>query len=71
VLVLQGGYDAFAADILTAPELVADPSTGDIENFRLRSALHTYFTGSAIKDAPPPPTPKKQQRRASKKEGGC
>jgi hypothetical protein len=71
VLILEGGYEAFAADILTAPELGDDPTPDQIEDFRLRSALHAYFTGSAIKDAPPPPTPKKQQRRASKKEGGC
>jgi hypothetical protein len=71
VLIMEGGYDAFASVILTAPELGDDPSPGEIEDFRLRSALHAYFTGSAIKDAPPPPTPKKQQKRASKKEGGC
>jgi hypothetical protein len=70
-LVLEGGYEAFAASILTAPELGDDPSPGDIEEYRLLSALHAHFTGSAVKSAPPP-RPKKQIKRASKKkDGGC
>lgn len=71
VLLLEGGYEAFAAEILSAPQLGSDPTPRAIEDFRLRSALHAYFTGSAVTNAPPPPAPKKQQRRASKKEGGC
>jgi len=71
VLVLEGGYDAFAAAVLTAPELGDDPSPQEIEDYRMRSALHAHFTGASVQSAPPP-RPKKQIKRAgSKKEGGC
>lgn len=71
VAVLEGGYEAVAAEILTAPVLGSDPPPVEIKDFRLRSALHAHFTGSALQDAPPPPRPKTQIRRAGKKEGGC
>jgi rhodanese-related sulfurtransferase len=71
VVVLEGGYDAFAAAILTPPVLGEDPTPDEIQDFTLRSALHAHFTGSALQDAPPPPRPKKQIKRAGKKEGGC
>ncbi len=71
VWVLEGGYEAFEADILTQPELSADATREDIELFRMKSALYAHFTGSSAASAPPPPTPKKQIKRSSKKEGGC
>jgi rhodanese-related sulfurtransferase len=71
VVVLAGGYDAFASQILTAPVLGDNPTPDEIQDFKLRSALHAHFTGSALQDAPPPPRPKKQIKRAGKKEGGC
>jgi hypothetical protein len=71
VLVIEGGYDAFAAAILDTPVLGEEPTPAEIEDFRLRSALHAYFTGASIQEAPTPVRPKKQIRRANKKEGGC
>jgi hypothetical protein len=71
VWVLEGGYEAFEADILTAPELPADATRADIEWFKLQSALHAHFTGVSATSAPPPPMPNKQIKRGSKKEGGC
>jgi hypothetical protein len=71
VLILEGGYDAFAAEILTAPELGEDTTPAQIEEYQLRSALHAHFTGSAIQSAPPPKPGKKIKRAGSKKEGGC
>jgi hypothetical protein len=71
IRILEGGYVGFSEQILTAPTLKDDPTTEEISTFRLRSALHAYFTGSALSDAPAPPRPKKQIRRATKKEGGC
>ena len=71
VLILEGGYDAFAAAILTAPELGEDATPAEIDDYRLRSALHAHFTGSAIQSAPPPKPGKKIKRAGSKKEGGC
>ena len=69
---LEGGYEAFEADILKTPELpAADASREQIEEFRMKSALHAHFTGASAASAPPPPRPKKQIKRASKKEGGC
>ena len=71
VLVLDGGYEAFAATVLTAPELGDDPSSDDIDEYRLLSALHAHFTGSAVKSAPPPRPKKQIKRSSSKKDGGC
>jgi hypothetical protein len=71
VLILEGGYDAFAAEVLTAPELGDDPSPQEIEDFRMRSALHAYFTGSSVQNTPPPRPKKKIKRAGHKKEGGC
>jgi hypothetical protein len=71
VRVLEGGYARFEAEILTAPELPGDATAGQIELYRLKSALHAHFTGAALTSAPPPPAPKKQIKRAKKKEGGC
>jgi hypothetical protein len=71
VLTLEGGYSAFAAGILEPPVLAETPSPAQLEDYKLRSALHAHFTGSTIQDAPAPVRPKKQIRRANKKEGGC
>ncbi len=70
VRVLPGGYEAFKAAILDrpVPPVVADQDA--VGAYRLRAALHGYFTGSAAPAAPPPATvaPK---ARATKKGGGC
>jgi hypothetical protein len=71
VFVIEGGYEVFESDVLTAPVLGENPSAGDVAEFQLRSALHAHFTGSSIKKAPAPPRPKIQIRKADKKEGGC
>jgi hypothetical protein len=71
VLIIEGGYDTFAAEILEAPLLGDEPTPAHIEEFKMRSALHAYFTGASIQEAPAPVRPKKQIRRANKKEGGC
>jgi hypothetical protein len=71
VLIIEGGYGAFASDVLAAPVLGDEPTAAQIEDFKMRSALHAYFTGASIQEAPAPVRPKKQIKRASKKEGGC
>ena len=70
VLIIEGGYEAFEAEILTAPELGESPSADAIREYELRSALHAYFTGASLKKAPTV-RPKIQLKRAGKKEGGC
>jgi hypothetical protein len=70
VLILEGGYGSFAARILEPPVLEDDPTPAQVDDYKLRSALHAHFTGSAVTSTPP--QPKKQIKRAgSKKEGGC
>jgi len=71
VRVLEGGYDAFAAEVLEAPILGENPTPDDIDHYQLRSALHAHFTGASLSNTPPPPRPKKKIQRAGKKEGGC
>jgi len=71
VLILEGGYNAFAAGILEPPVLDDNPSPAQLEDYKMRGALHAHFTGASIQEAPAPVRPKKQIRRASKKEGGC
>jgi hypothetical protein len=71
VRAVEGGYQRFEAEILTAPELPEGATAEQIELYRLKSALHAHFTGTAVTSTPPPPAPKKQIKRTDKKEGGC
>jgi hypothetical protein len=71
VYVLDGGYEAFERQILTAPELGENSTREMIDDYQLRAALHAHFTGAATTSAPPPAAPKKKIQRKSKKEGGC
>lgn len=70
VRVLEGGYESFKAQFLTAPEPPVDGTTADLAQFRVRSAIHGYLTGSKTRPAAPRPKPVKMQRK-KKKGGGC
>ncbi len=71
VLVLAGGFDAWKAAVLAAPEPPAEPTPVLIAEFRMKSALNGYFTGAAA--APPPKLVVKAvaTSAAPRKGGGC
>ncbi|MBI5443035.1 MAG: YeeE/YedE family protein [Deltaproteobacteria bacterium] len=71
VLVLSGGFDAWKATVLAAPQPPAEPTPALIAQFRMKSALNGYFTGAAA--APPPKLVVKAvaPSAAPKKGGGC
>ncbi len=71
VLVLAGGFDAWKAAVLAAPQPPAEPTPVLIAEFRMKSALNGYFTGAAA--APPPKLVVKAvaPSAAPKKGGGC
>jgi hypothetical protein len=71
VFVLEGGYRAFAREILEPPVLSPEATAHDVDDYRLLSALHAYFTGASVVEAPPAVTPRKLQRKTPKKGGGC
>jgi len=70
VLVLEGGYRAFADEILTAPVIGETPDEAEFADHRLRSALFAHYTGSEAEAAPRLP-PKKVKRLSQKKSDGC
>jgi hypothetical protein len=73
VFILKGGYDAWKAELLTAPKIPENPNSAQVADFRTRAALHAYFTGSATV-APPAlaaPRPIAAPVTAPKKGGGC
>lgn len=70
VLLLEGGYRAFADEILTAPVMGGSPDTAEIADHRLRSALYAHYTGSEAEAAPRLP-PKRVTRPSQKKSDGC
>lgn len=70
VRLLDGGYPAFAANVLTAPSLPADPTLAQVATYQRRAALHGYFTGSAPVAAPTP-VKRAAPGPAAKKGGGC
>jgi hypothetical protein len=70
ILVVSGGFDAFRDQLLTPPNPPANPTQDALADYRLRSSLHAYFTGSrapakAVKLAP------RKVTRTLKKGGGC
>lgn len=72
VFMLKGGFDAFSSEILTEPTLPDDPEAGDIERYRLLSAMYAFFTGTrAQKPAQKPDVKPRQYERVIKKGGGC
>lgn len=70
VLAVSGGWAAWRASVLSPPVPPAEPTPALIAQFRMRSALHGYFTGAS---APPPPklVPRAVAAPAPKKGGGC
>jgi hypothetical protein len=70
VLALSGGWAAWKASVLAPPTPPAEPTPALIAQFRMKSALHGYFTGAS---APPPPklVPRAVAAPAPKKGGGC
>jgi uncharacterized membrane protein YedE/YeeE len=70
VLVLRGGYDAFSTRFVEAPALPAEATVADVDDFRLRSAVHGWVTGVEPTPPPPPPAAVKLER-PTKKGGGC
>jgi uncharacterized membrane protein YedE/YeeE len=71
VWVLEGGYAAFNAVILTPPELPEDPSRADIEQFQFVSALNAFFTGVEARSPQIQIQPRKMVRTTKKKGAGC
>ncbi len=70
VLVLAGGWEAWKTSVLAPPVPPAEPTPALVAEFRMKSALHGYFTGAS---APPPPklVPRAVAAPAPKKGGGC
>ena len=71
VLALAGGFDAWKASVLTAPEPPAEPTPALVAEFRARSALNGYFTGAAAAPAPAPVVKAAAPAAAPRKGGGC
>ncbi len=68
--VLQGGYEAFGRDVLTAPTPPQQASPEAAGAYRLRVALHGHFSGAKTKAAPVQ-VQVRAVKRAVKKGGGC
>jgi hypothetical protein len=67
---LRGGFAAWEAYALRAPEPLSPDATADERQaWRLRAGLHAALTGT--KQAPPPPAPVKKFVPKKKKGGGC
>ncbi|MEO8055921.1 MAG: YeeE/YedE thiosulfate transporter family protein [Acidobacteriota bacterium] len=73
VFSLAGGYDAWKAEVLTAPVVPANPTAAQLAEFRSRAALNAHLTGTAAVAAPAPTEsrPVAPQAAAPKKGGGC
>ncbi len=72
VEVLDGGYAAFAAQVLTAPTLPTEPTLAQVQEYEARAAVHGYLTGSAAAAAPPVAVKKAAGgAKPAKKGGGC
>lgn len=71
VLVLAGGFDSWKGAVLAPPTPPADPTPSLIAEYRMKSALNSYFTGAS--SAPPPKLVVKaiSPSAAPKKGGGC
>ena len=67
---LEGGYAAFADQVLSEPALPEAPTAEDVRRHRLRIALHAHFTGEKV-EAAPVELKVKAIRRTVKKGGGC
>lgn len=69
VAVLDGTFDSFEDDVLDAPKPPANPTVDNLEEYRLKTALHQQFTGQ--KAAPVVNLKPKAVSRTVKKGGGC
>ncbi len=71
VLVLAGGFEGWQKAVLTAPTTPESPTPALIAAFRMRSALHGYFTGAKAAEAPKLQVRAVAPAAAPKKGGGC
>jgi rhodanese-related sulfurtransferase len=70
VRVLEGGFEGWTSDVLTAPVPPASPTPDLVARFQLASALHARFTGAAAA-APLEIRPVSNVPAARRKGGGC
>jgi hypothetical protein len=71
VVVLEGGFEAFRETVLAPPAVPRAPTPEAIAEFKLRSALHGYFTGARVQQAAPAIPVHTAPGGAKKKAGGC
>jgi rhodanese-related sulfurtransferase len=73
VYILKGGYDAWKAEILTAPTLPESPTAAESADSRVRAALYAHYTGTAQAAglARSEPRPAAASATEPKKGGGC
>jgi len=70
VRVLDGGFDAFKANVMTPPEPPEVPTPEAVAQYRLDVELAGHFSGTATRAAPIQARPK-AVKRAVRKGGGC
>ncbi|MCZ7585441.1 MAG: YeeE/YedE thiosulfate transporter family protein [Deltaproteobacteria bacterium] len=69
---LDGGFAAWKAYALTAPEIPeADAGADAREDYKLRAAIHAALTGAAAAAPPPAPAQVYVPSAPKKKAGGC
>jgi rhodanese-related sulfurtransferase len=72
VYVLEGGFDAWRAEVLTAPKSPESPTAAQSVDFKTRAALFAHFTGAAQTAGPARSEPRPAAPAAEpKKGGGC
>lgn len=72
IAVLRGGYDAWQAAVLAAPIQPESPTPALVAEFRLKSALHSRYTGAAAAEPPRIELkPSAPPASGPRKGGGC
>ena len=73
VFVLMGGYDAWKAEVLTAPKAPENPTAAQSADFKVRAALYARYTGAAqaVGPARSEARPAAAPAAEPKKGGGC
>jgi rhodanese-related sulfurtransferase len=71
ISVLRGGYAAWQAEVLAAPIPPQSPTPALIAEFRLKSALHSRYTGAAAAEPPIELKPIAPPASGPRKGGGC
>jgi len=71
IAVLRGGYEAWQAAILAVPSPPESPTPAAVAEFRLRTALHSRYTGAAAVEAPRIDVKPAVSAAAPRKGGGC